>query len=395
MVGVGAALFASAAARPGGAAAAGRRHVLRVCADPNNLPLSNDARRRLREQDRRSSWRAISGGSVEYTYFPQRMGFVRNTLRQKDRADAAVQVRRDHRRAEGLRAHGHDAAVHALDVRAGVSVHARSSRACETADDLLKLPPETLRTLRIGVFGRSPGADWLLRNDLLDRAVVYAPQSGDPAENPAHIIERDLAAGKIDLGDRVGTDRRVSWCAGTPASRRGVPCRSCRIARSSSTTRSRWACASARRNGKTRSTSGSPRTRQRCAEILASFRVPLLDADGKVIADFRTAERLRAGGVPKHIPLQIDAADSRHHSARRDRTHEDQGCSRLRRRQAARSHHRRSRRAARRRSAGRDQGHRHLSHRRVHALGRGSRRPVPGDLRSRRRRHRRRCRPRA
>jgi hypothetical protein len=38
--------------------------------------------------------------------------------------------------------------------------------------------------------------------------------------------------------------------------------------------------------------------------ILASFLVPLVDANGNVIADFRSAERLRAEGVPKRIPLQ-------------------------------------------------------------------------------------------
>jgi ABC-type amino acid transport substrate-binding protein len=39
-----------------------------------------------------------------------------------------------------------------------------------------------------------------LRNGLIEQAVMYAPQSGDPAENPAHIIGQDLAAGKIDVG---------------------------------------------------------------------------------------------------------------------------------------------------------------------------------------------------
>jgi hypothetical protein len=68
-----------------------------------------------------------------------------------------------------------------------------------TPEDLLALPPERLQALRIGVFGRSPGADWLLRNKLLDHAVFYAPQSGDPEESPAGVIERDLAAGKIDM----------------------------------------------------------------------------------------------------------------------------------------------------------------------------------------------------
>src|SRR5690349_14506481 len=69
----------------------------------------------------------------------------------------------------------------------------------QSAEDLLKLPPDKLSKLRIGVFGRSPGSDWLLRHDLLEQAVMYAPQSGEVSENPAHIIERDLSEGKIDV----------------------------------------------------------------------------------------------------------------------------------------------------------------------------------------------------
>jgi len=34
--------------------------------------------------------------------------------------------------------------------------------------------------------------------------------------------------------------------------------------------------------------------------------VPLVDADGKVTADFRSVERLRANGVPKRVPLQVE-----------------------------------------------------------------------------------------
>ena len=70
--------------------------------------------------------------------------------------------------------------------------------------------------------------------------------------------------------------------------------------------------------------------------------------------------------------------------------HEDPRRRRLRSRQAARHRRGRARRAARRRGARRDQGHRRLPHRRVHALGRRSRGPVPGHLRARRRGRRRR-----
>ena len=74
---------------------------------------------------------------------------------------------------------------------------------------------------------------------------------------------------------------------------------------------------------------------------------------------------------------------------------EPHGCSRrrcLRPRQAARSDHRPARRPACRRSSGRDQGDRHLPHRRVHPVGRRPRGAVSGDPRPRGRRHRRRCR---
>ena len=71
---------------------------------------------------------------------------------------------------------------------------------------------------------------------------------------------------------------------------------------------------------------------------------------------------------------------------------EDKGGSLLRGRQESRDRGSRPRRAEVRRGAGRDQGVGRLPHRRVHALGRRSRRPVPGDLRPRRRGRGGRCR---
>jgi ABC-type amino acid transport substrate-binding protein len=67
-----------------------------------------------------------------------------------------------------------------------------------SAEDLLALPREKLDTLRIGVFTKSPGADWLLKNGLVDHAVSYSHQNGDAEESPARTIERDLANGRID-----------------------------------------------------------------------------------------------------------------------------------------------------------------------------------------------------
>src|ERR1700748_1893271 len=57
--------------------------VLHVCADPSSLPQSND-RGEGYENKIAEALAHDLGKKVEYTFFPQRMGFVRNTLRARD-----------------------------------------------------------------------------------------------------------------------------------------------------------------------------------------------------------------------------------------------------------------------------------------------------------------------
>lgn len=172
--------------------------ALRVCADADNLPFSNRAGEGYENKIAEALARDL-GRHVEYTYFPQRMGFVRNTLRKKDptsqqfACDVIIGVPKGYELTATTRPYMRSTYALLFAKRDDLA-------AVKTADDLMKLPPATLKTLRIGVFGLSPGADWLLRNGLIEQAAVYPPQSGDPAENPAHIIGRDLAAGKIDIG---------------------------------------------------------------------------------------------------------------------------------------------------------------------------------------------------
>lgn len=54
--------------------------VLRVCADPNNLPFSNDRREGFENKIADVLARAL-GERVEYTWWAQRRGFFRNTLK--------------------------------------------------------------------------------------------------------------------------------------------------------------------------------------------------------------------------------------------------------------------------------------------------------------------------
>jgi len=172
--------------------------VLRVCADPQNLPFSNQAGEGFENRIAQELARDLGKTTVEYTWFPQRMGFVRNTLRKKD--DATGQYACDV--IIGVPAGYELTATTKPYMRSIYSlVHAgrKDLEGLDTADNLLKLPPEQLQKLRIGVFAGSPGADWLLRNRLFERAVIFPQQSGDPAVNPASVIGHELAAGNIDV----------------------------------------------------------------------------------------------------------------------------------------------------------------------------------------------------
>jgi quinoprotein dehydrogenase-associated probable ABC transporter substrate-binding protein len=170
--------------------------VLRVCADPDNLPQSNERGEGYENRIAANLARDL-GRQVQYTFFPQRMGFVRNTLKKMDEAqryacDVIIGVPKGYELTATTQAYLHS--TYAMVFRPQGALEK-----IESPDDLLRLPPAQLRALRIGIFARSPGADWLLRNGLLAQAVSYAQQSGDPHENPEVIVERDLEAGKFDI----------------------------------------------------------------------------------------------------------------------------------------------------------------------------------------------------
>lgn len=171
--------------------------VLRVCADPNNLPQSNERGEGFENKVAEAMARDM-GRKLEYTWFPQRMGFVRMTLRGRNdngqfKCDLIIGVPKGYE-------------LTATTVPWMRSTYAMVFRAdgplagVQKPDDVLKLPPEALAKLRFGIFGRSPAADWLLRNQLIDQAVSFQPQSGDPNETPMTLLERELRGGKVDVG---------------------------------------------------------------------------------------------------------------------------------------------------------------------------------------------------
>ena len=176
---------------------AGEDRVLRVCEDPNNLPFSNRAGEGFENKIAELLAREL-GWTLEYTWFPQRMGFIRNTLRARDpgsnrfKCDLVMGVPAGFELASTTKPYYRS--TYAL-----VYVKGKGLDSVTAPEGLLKLAPEKLKSLKLGVFGQSPAADWLLKHGLFDQAVSYQPQSGDPERYPGEIIEKDLVAGKVDV----------------------------------------------------------------------------------------------------------------------------------------------------------------------------------------------------
>ncbi|MGO4479900.1 quinoprotein dehydrogenase-associated putative ABC transporter substrate-binding protein [Massilia sp. 2TAF26] len=175
----------------------GQDKVLRVCQDPNNLPFSN--RDQAGFENRIAALFAQElGWKLEHTWFPQRIGFIRNTLRAKlensDRfkCDLVTGVPAGFDMAATTRPYYHSS--YAL-----VYVKGRGLDGVRGLDDLAALKPEQRGKLRFGAFTSSPVTDWLMQNRLMEQVDWYQNQTGDAEQYPGQIIERDLASGKIDV----------------------------------------------------------------------------------------------------------------------------------------------------------------------------------------------------
>ena len=191
------ALAAVAALAVTGSVAGAERTAFKVCADPHYLPWSNE-----REEGFENRIASLLAGAlglpVEYTWFPQRMGFIRNTLRARgDDGGYKCDV------VMGLPA-GYELAIttepYYYSTYALVYVKGRGLDDVRSTADLLALDPARRGKLRFGLAERNPGTLWLAKHGLLDRIeVAYASQHGIADVRPGQLEQEDLLAGKIDV----------------------------------------------------------------------------------------------------------------------------------------------------------------------------------------------------
>ena len=188
---------AAALAVTGAGAGAAERTAFKVCADPHYLPWSNKQGEGF--ENRIAS--LLAGAlalPVEYTWFPQRMGFIRNTLRSRGddgeyKCDVVMGLPTGYELAITTKPYYHS--TYAL-----VYVKGRGLDDVRSPADLLALDPARRGKLRFGLAERNPGTLWLARHGMLDRLeVAYASQHGNPEVGPGQLEQEDLLAGKIDV----------------------------------------------------------------------------------------------------------------------------------------------------------------------------------------------------
>jgi quinoprotein dehydrogenase-associated probable ABC transporter substrate-binding protein len=183
------------APQPQGEPDAPPRTAFKVCEDPNSLPFSNEKGEGF-ENRIAAAFAKDLGLPLTYYWFPNRMNFIRNTLRFKlptddYPCDIVMSVPADFDQVSVTRPYYRSSYVLVYPKGKGLD-------GVRSSEDLLALPAPKLGALHIGLYDRSPASLWLARHRLVDIGVPYPIMNADPAASPGQDIERDLAQGKID-----------------------------------------------------------------------------------------------------------------------------------------------------------------------------------------------------
>ena len=169
----------------------------RVCADPLHPPYSTKDQTGY-ENKIAALFAEQLGQELEYTGFPERMGFIRNTLKAENdngtgfKCDVVMGLPVGSELADTTKPYLHSTYV--LLIAKG-----RGWDDISAASQLINLPLDKQEKLKIAMFDRGPGTTWLQQNGLLQQGVPYQSMTGDNEHNIAMQMEKDLRSGVIDM----------------------------------------------------------------------------------------------------------------------------------------------------------------------------------------------------
>ncbi len=168
--------------------------ILKVCADPYMLPFSNMEEKGYENQIARLFAKEL-GAELEYTFFPQRMGFIRNTLRSElgdgsYKCDLVISAPAYFELAATTQPYYTSTYVLAYVKGRGLDG--------VTEPDQLSEMVKNGKKIKFGVFDRGPAQLWVFKHGLMEHMVPYVSQPGGLTDNPGLDIMKDLVDGKID-----------------------------------------------------------------------------------------------------------------------------------------------------------------------------------------------------
>jgi len=157
--------------------------LLRVCADPSNMPFSND---KLEGFENRII--ALIGDKLEldvrYTWFPQTIGFVRNTLRMRD-CDLISGITTTSELVQNTNPYYHSAYVMLYRSDSGI-------RATTVSDPILK-------DKKLGLIAGTPPANLISQLGLLGNIKPYQLVADTRHHKPVRDAVMDVANGETDV----------------------------------------------------------------------------------------------------------------------------------------------------------------------------------------------------
>src|SRR5262249_17653806 len=159
-------------------------NTLRVCADPRNLPYSNEAHEGFENKIAELLAQRLGKG-LAYVYYPNTTGFVRNTLNAR-RCDVIMGIPQGD------------------DIVQVTNPYYRTSYAIVTRPDtdlsaVGDLADPRLKGTRIGIIAGTPPATNLAVNGLLANVKSYPLVVDTRFDNPASTMIADLGEDRIDL----------------------------------------------------------------------------------------------------------------------------------------------------------------------------------------------------
>jgi quinoprotein dehydrogenase-associated probable ABC transporter substrate-binding protein len=240
--------------------------VLRVCADPSNLPFSNEKGEGF-ENKLSELLAAKLNKTLAYTFYPQSTGFVRNTLGSRrcdlipgfPQGDELVQSTNPYYRT-----------AYALVVRPDSDLA-----------DVDTLRDQRIRDKRIGIVAGTPPATYLAVYGEMKRAKPYPLVVDTRVDSSAQAMIHDLESGEIDAG--------VLWgpLAGYYAKRATPPMRVTLLLKEAGgppmTFRMAIGVRASDQNWKRQLNRLIADNQDEINQLLLSFGVPLLDEQGRAI----------------------------------------------------------------------------------------------------------------